>query len=159
MGIKRCFLLFLTGLLVLLAFAPSAIAQGTSGIKAKVIDKDGNPLPSARVTVTNPTLGITQAVITDADGAFRIVPLKPGKGYSIEIAFPGMSTIVLPDVELTVNRVATMPPITLRPKSEVDQSIRVTATREVVDTSSTSTNTSFSSEFIDSLPILGRNYQ
>jgi hypothetical protein len=158
MAFKRCFLLRLTGFIVLLAFAPSAFAQGTSGLKIRVVDKDGAPLPSARVTVTNSTLGISQAAVTDADGSARIVPLPPGKGYNIEIAFPQMSTIVQSDIELTVNKLSTMT-FTLRPDTEMKESIRVTAMREVVDTSKTSSDTTFSSEFIDALPILGRNYQ
>lgn len=158
MGLKRCLPLLLTGLFVLVAFAPSAIAQGTSGIKIKVVDKDGSPLPSARITVTNATLGVNQASVTDADGTVRIVPLTPGKGYTVEISFPQMSTIVQSDLELTVNKISSMT-FTLRPDTEMKETIKVTAQREVVDTSQTSSDTTFSSEFIDSLPILGRNYQ
>jgi Ca-activated chloride channel family protein len=42
---------------------------------------------------------------------------------------------------------------------ELAETVRVTATTDVVDTESTTTSTSISSEFIDALPILGRNYQ
>lgn len=39
------------------------------------------------------------------------------------------------------------------------ETIRVTGTADVVDTQSTTTSTTISGEFIDALPILGRNYQ
>jgi Ca-activated chloride channel family protein len=45
------------------------------------------------------------------------------------------------------------------PGAEMMERVRVTASADVVNTESTSTTTTISSEFIDSLPILGRNYQ
>ena len=45
------------------------------------------------------------------------------------------------------------------PGAEMMERVRVNAPVDVVHTESTSTTTTISSEFIDSLPILGRNYQ
>src|SRR5437773_1029647 len=49
--------------------------------------------------------------------------------------------------------------ITLRPSSEMTEHVKITAATDVVNTESTTTSTTFTSEFIDSLPIRGRNYQ
>ena len=54
----------------------------------------------------------------------------PGLG----MIFPGMAKIVLRDIQLTANRMATMPPITLRPDTEMMERIKVTGRSDVVDT-------------------------
>ena len=156
MLMKRSLLVLLAGLLFLLPFAPVS-AQTGSGIKGTVVDKDGAPMPGATVTVTNATLGVTQGAVTDAKGEFRIVPLPPGRGYSLTVSFPSMTKVTI-DVEVISGRV-TSQPVTLRPSSEIVEKVKVTARGDVVNTESTTTETKFSAEFIDSLPILGHNYQ
>src|SRR5439155_12899529 len=56
------------------------------------------------------------------------------------------------DEELTLD-------VALRPSSEVQEIVRVPGKPRVVDTETVTTSTSFSSEFIAGLPILGRDYQ
>ncbi|PYS94032.1 MAG: hypothetical protein DMF50_12845, partial [Acidobacteria bacterium] len=157
MALKRAFLAFVAGC-TLLALQSAALAQGTSGIKGVVLDKDGAPLPSARITVTNPTLGVMQAAVTDSKGEFRIAPLPPGKGYILKVEFPEMAAITQSEIELSPGRIINAP-VTLRPSSEMREHVKVVGTGDVVNTESTTTQTTFSSEFIDSLPILGRNNQ
>jgi len=157
MATRSLTLLLLTGLLVLLPLQ-TAYAQTTGGIRGMVLDKDGSPLPGATVIISNPTLGVQQGAQTDAKGEFRVVPLVPGKGYSVRVQFPGMSTTTVPDVEVTPNRVTGVN-VTLRPDKELQEKVRVVGTTEVVNQDSTTTQTNISSEFIDALPILGRNYQ
>jgi outer membrane receptor protein involved in Fe transport len=69
-----------------------------------------------------------------------------------------MSTVTVPDIEVTANRVTSIP-VTLRPGKELQEKVRVTAQSEVVNQDSTTVETKITSEFIDALPILGRNYQ
>ncbi len=157
MALKRDLLLALAGCL-LLALPGSASAQPASGLRGVILDKDGAPLPGATVLVTNPGLGVSQGAVTDAKGEFRVVPLPPGRGYSVKVSFTGMATVNLSEIEVTPGRVSGVP-VTLRPDSELKERVRVVGTSEVVNTEQTTTQTSFSSEFIDSLPILGRNYQ
>ena len=143
--------------LLVLAFNLPALAQSNSGLRGVVVDKDGAPLPSARITVKNDSLGVNQGAVTDTKGEFRIVPLPPGKGYILEVQFPGMGTIKM-DVDIAAGKVFATT-ITLRPSSEMTEHVKITAATDVVNTESTTTSTTFTSEFIDSLPILGRNYQ
>ncbi|MGH2667912.1 MAG: TonB-dependent receptor, partial [bacterium] len=155
---KRSALLLLLAAAILFALHGIASAQTTSGIRGLVLDKDGQPLPSARVTVSNQSIGLMQNAVTDARGEFRIAPLPPAKGYTLKVEFPGMGTIVQSDIEVTASRMTSLP-ITLRPDTEIREKVRVVAQGEVVNTEQTTTQTSFSSEFIEALPILGRNYQ
>jgi len=152
-------LLLLAGCLILTlaALCLPALAQTNAGLRGTVVDKDGAPLPSARISIKSSALGISQGAVTDARGEFRIVPLPPGHGYILEVAFPGMGTIKM-DVDITAGKVFTTT-ITLRPSSELQEKVRVTAQTDVVNTETTTTSSTFSSEFIDALPILGRDYQ
>src|SRR5207249_1516814 len=115
-------LLLLAGCLIM-AFNLPVFAQATSGLKGKVVDKDGQPLPTARVVLKNESLGVNQSVVTDAGGEFRIAPLPPGKGYTLEISFPQMSTIKM-DLEIPPGRNLSVP-VTLRPGSEMRENVKV----------------------------------
>src|SRR2546425_13337673 len=90
--------------LLVLAFSFPALSQSNTGLRGIVVDKDGAPLPSARVTLKNDSLGVSQGAVTDTKGEFRIVPLPPGKGYVLEVSFPGMGTIKM-DVDITAGKV------------------------------------------------------
>ncbi len=156
MVLKRS-LLLLTGCL-LLAVPTPATAQNAAGLRGVVLDKDGSPVVSARVSIVNAATGVSQGAITDAKGEFRVVPLPPGRGYVIKVEFPGLATVSIPDVEVTAGRMTSLP-VTLRPDTEMREHVKVVGTSEVVNPEQTTTQTNFSAEFIDALPILGRNYQ
>jgi hypothetical protein len=157
MVMRRSSFLLLTALLALTIAVP-VMAQGTGGLRGTVLDKDGQPIVGATVSVTNPDLNINMGGLTDAKGEFRIAPLPPGKGYSLTVNFPSMGKITQSDIEVTANKMIVVP-ITLRPSKELTENVKVTGKSDVVDTESTTTSTTISSEFIDALPILGRNYQ
>ncbi|MBI1950303.1 MAG: carboxypeptidase regulatory-like domain-containing protein, partial [Acidobacteria bacterium] len=123
-----------------------------------MLDRDGAPLPGAIIGVANPALGLEQGAVTDARGEFRIVPLPPGRGYRLRVSFPGMATVTLPDVDLPPSRISAVQ-ITLFPESQLRERVRIVEKADVVNLDETTTQTTFSSEFIDALPILGRNYQ
>jgi outer membrane receptor protein involved in Fe transport len=142
---------------LLLAFQTVSLAQTTAGLRGVVVDKEGQPLPAATVTLTNTSLGVSQGARTDAKGEFRIAPLPPGKGYTLKVSFPAMSTIEL-DVDVTAGRMGVIN-VTLRPDAEMKETVKVVGSTDIVDTSKTSTETRYDAEFIDALPILGRNYQ
>src|SRR5262245_5668611 len=142
----------------LLAINLPIIAQVNSGLRGKVVDKDGQPLPTARVVLKNDALSVNQTAITDANGEFRIVPLPPGKGFVLEISFTGMATIKMSDLEITAGRLLNVP-VTLRPSAELQEKVTISAKGDVVNTETTTTSSVYSSEFIDALPSLGRDYQ
>lgn len=134
------------------------LAQGISGIRGQVLDKDGAPIPGATITLSQPSSGVARGAVTDAHGEYRIAPLPPGTGYVLRASFPGMASVSIPDVELSAG-IMTVVPMTLRPESEVREKVRVQARADMVSTEDTTTSTRFSDEFIEDLPILGRNYQ
>ncbi len=157
---KRSVLLILClGSLLLPAPGP-ALAQSTPGIRGIVLDKEkgGPPIPGATVTVANPSTGLSRGAVTDARGEFRVVPLPPGRGYTVTISFPDMATVIISDIEVAVSAVTEIPVI-LRPGSDMQEQVRVVGRPDMVHPEQTTTQTTFSAEFLDGLPILGRNYQ
>jgi Carboxypeptidase regulatory-like domain/TonB-dependent Receptor Plug Domain/TonB dependent receptor-like, beta-barrel len=157
MNPRTALLLLLTGVLLLAMNVP-VDAQTASGIRGIVLDKDGAPLPGATITVTNSDLGISVGAVSNEKGEFRVAPLPPGRGYSVQVKFPTMSTITLSDIDVGTGRLTAVP-VTLRPSSELKETVKVIGATETVNTENTTTETKFSKEFIDSLPIIGRNYQ
>jgi outer membrane receptor protein involved in Fe transport len=157
MALRRLLLLLLAGCLCLTLNSP-ALSQTNAGLRGTILDKDGAPIPGATVTVTNASLGVSQGAVTDAKGEFRIVPLPPGKGYSLKVSFPGMATVTLSDIDVAGGRLTTVP-VTLRPEAEMKERVRVVGSTDVVNTESTTTQTTISAEFIEALPILGTDYQ
>mgnify|MGYP001598216426 CR=1 FL=1 len=129
-----------------------------AGLRGTVLDQDGVPIPGATIGVSNPALGLERGAVTDARGEFRVVPLSPGRGYRLRVSFPGMATVILPDVDLPPSRLSAVQ-ITLFPESQLRERVRIVEKADVVNPDETTTQTTFSAEFIDALPILGRNYQ
>ena len=157
MAFKRSLPIALLSACLIIALQTPAGAQSTAGLRGVVLDKNGAPLPGATISITNSALGVTQGAVTDPKGEFRVAPLPPGKGYKVTVSFPTMSTVTL-DAEVTTGRMTNIP-VTLRPSAEMIEKVTVRGTSDIVNTENTTTQTNFSAEFIDSLPILGRNYQ
>jgi hypothetical protein len=135
-----------------------AVEGATLGGIGGTVEGPSGPIPGATVTVTNPSLAVATGAQTDARGAWRVVPLPPGAGYVVRAAFPGMATVTVPDIAVVSGRVEALA-IGLRPEGEVKEAVRVVGRTPVVDTAEATTQTRFSAEFIDALPILGREYQ
>ncbi len=126
-------------------------------IKGTVVDKDGNPLPGATISLENPSLGVKGlGSITNAQGEFRITVLQPGKGYVLHASMPSYQKIDFRDLEIPPGRTIVQN-VTLRP--EYREIVRVEGKEEVVNTETTKIATTITSEFISGLPVLGRDYQ
>ena len=101
---------FSIALLVALAPGP-AFAQlaGSSGIAGVVRDTSGAVLPGVTVEASSPALiEQTRTVVTDGQGRFSIVELRPGP-YTVAFSLPGFSTIRRGGIELGPTRCAAGP--------------------------------------------------
>ncbi len=146
-------------LVVIAALASVPILAQTSPatIKGTVVDKDGNPLPGATISLENPSMGVRGlGAITNAQGEFRIQVLQPGKGYVLHASMPSYQKIDFRDLILPAGRTIVQN-VTLRP--EYTEIVRVEGKKEVVDVTDTKIATTITSEFISGLPVLGRDYQ
>ena len=72
------------GLLVLLVYAPPALAQGgRSEINGTVLDAAKAVLPGVTVTAVNQDTGLERAVVSSSEGKFTLPTLTPGT-YTIK---------------------------------------------------------------------------
>lgn len=129
--------------------APPALAQTLTGsISGTVTDEQGAVLPGVTVTLTGPRGSQTQ--VTDASGDYRFVALEPGT-YSVSADLSGFQPAQQGSLVISAGR-----------NLEIDLSLRVGGLAEtltvvgeapVVDTKSSSTETTLSQEILYSAPI------
>ena len=145
---------------LLLLMAPGLVIADESGaIRGVVADPSGRPLAGATVEARHPGAGVpSRGAVTGADGTFRIPGLPPAAGYTVEVSLPGYARVILSDAIVRA-REATRVDVTLSPETELRQAIEVRASPQVVSLEETTTQTHFSAEFVDNLPLFGRNYQ
>ncbi len=137
---------------------PHTFAQVSGGLQGIIVDKEKTPIPGATVVAVNTAQGLSRGVLSDREGRYRIVPLPPGRGYTLNVSFPGMATVEMSDIDVPPGTVPSIP-ITLVPQADVRQHIRVVYHHDVVDPDQATTQTRFSAEFLEGLPILGHDYQ
>jgi hypothetical protein len=139
----------------LLAAAPHA-ALAQSGFTGTVRDTSGAVLPGVTVEASSPVLiEGTKSSVTDANGSYRIVDLRPGT-YSLVFSLTGFKAARFEAVELRADFTGTF-----NANLEVgalEESITVTGASPVVDVSSNAKVEVLTREVLDQVPT-GRNIQ
>jgi len=136
-----------------------AAAQNTGALRGVVADQGGAPLPGVTVTVEAPDLGAGgRGAVTDQAGQFQIAALAAGADYTLRFKLSGFASVVLSPTEVRAGQ-ATSLKIVLPPEDQLRERVEVRATPPVVSLAETTTQTRFTSEFVDALPIFGRDYQ
>lgn len=149
---SKSFLIFALG--VLLLIGTTAVAQQVSSgtVEGRVVDENQDPVPGALITITGEQG--KKSTTTNNDGEYRF-PFVASGTYEVRAELSGYSTIVVPDVDVVINK-RTILPITL-PLGQVE-TVTVTSERPLVDTKTTSVGENFRvDEFIEALPV-GRNF-
>lgn len=144
---------------VALIVAP-ALAQ-TGGIKVRVLDPSGDPLPGASVTISHPTDYVKPtAQQTNSKGTVAFPVLRAtgtaGIGYTIQISMPGFSSMQFTDLKVRIGETVNLP---VKVSASMEERIEVLGRSEVVDLEDTTQTTRFSDQFIQDLPVPGRFYQ
>src|SRR5476649_1491893 len=92
----------------LLLMAAAASAQDTAGIAGVVKDSSAGVLPGVTVEASSPALiERTRTVVTDAQGQYSIVDLRPGV-YAVTFSLPGFTSFKREAIELTTSFTATV---------------------------------------------------
>src|SRR5207344_2987096 len=145
---------------LLLAFAvlcllPSG-AQAQSAFTGVVKDTSGAVLPGVTVEASSPVLiEKTRSVVTDENGAYRMVDLRPGI-YTLTFALTGFSTVVREGLELPSDFTMTVN-FDLK-VGAVEETLTVTGTSPMVDVQSTTKSQVLNRETLDAIPT-GRTIQ
>ena len=143
----------IAALLLMIAVAGSASAQ-TGTIAGSVKDTTGAVLPGVTVEVASPVLiERTRASVTDGQGLYRIVDLRPGV-YTVTFTLPGFSTLKREGLELTAGFTATVN--SEMKVGEVAETITVSGETPVVDLQNVRQQTTLSRTTLEALPTTGR---
>lgn len=143
------FLLLTLGALCL---ASSCLAQTTGAIVGTVSDADGKNLAGVTVEVTSPNLQGSRTTVTSGEGRYRIAGLPPGL-YKVTAKLEGLGSTEK-STPLSLDSTATL---NLQLSLTAQAAVTVSGQAPLVDTTSTTGGTSYTSAVIDKLP-LGRNY-
>jgi hypothetical protein len=134
-------------------------AQTTGMLRGLVTDEDGRPLSGATIAIASSGQVVTgRGAVTDEGGAFFIPSLPPSRDYVVQAAYPGCAIVTLSQVEVAAGQTTTVR-LTLQPLTTFRERIEVRARPQIVNLETGTRETRFSAEFIEALPILGRNYQ
>ncbi|MGE3511511.1 MAG: carboxypeptidase regulatory-like domain-containing protein [Vicinamibacterales bacterium] len=127
-----------------------AAAQAQSAIAGVVKDTSGAVLPGVTVEAASDVLiEKTRSVITDGEGAYRIVDLRPGT-YSVSFILPGFQTFKREGLDLPANFTAT---INADMKvGALEESVTVSGASPVVDVSSNVKSQVINREVLDAVP-------
>jgi len=146
----------LASLVALVWLALPAPAAAQSAIAGAAKDTSGAVLPGVTVEASSPVLiEKSRAVVTDAQGQYKIVDLRPGT-YVVTFTLPGFATVKREDVELTADFTAA---VNVEMKvGAVEETVTVSGASPVVDVQTTQRRDVLTRDVLDVLPT-GRNYQ
>jgi Carboxypeptidase regulatory-like domain len=141
--------------LLLLTTVPMWGQADTGVITGIVTDQPGAVIPSAKVTITSQSTGVSSGVTSDSRGYFTSAPIKADT-YSVVVTAPGFQTQTQADIILRVqdrlNLTFSMA------VGQVTQNVVVTNQTPVIDTQTSSLGQVISAATITQMPLNGRSY-
>ncbi len=127
-----------------------AVAHAQSAIAGVVKDTSGAVLPGVTVEAASDVLiEKTRSVVTDGEGAYRIVDLRPGT-YTISFILPGFQTFKREGLQLPANFTATVNAD--MSVGALEESVTVSGASPVVDVSSNTKSQVLNREVLDAVP-------
>jgi hypothetical protein len=142
------------GLLATVA-AGSATAQVVgANLSGRITDEGGGALPGVTITITNKANGAQQTVVTNPEGAYRVVALQPAP-YLVKTELAGFGTGTR-EVVLTIGANATLD-VKLG-VAAIAESITVSAQTPLIEVSRAAPSSTIVESQIQALPVLERNF-
>lgn len=87
--------------------ATPVVSAAASGIRGRVVDRQGDPVPGATVTLTDLATLRTVGLASDENGRFESPALAAGN-VLVEASFPGAETVARAEVDLPSDRVVSI---------------------------------------------------
>ena len=138
-------------LLVIGLSALSVEAQVQTGsILVRVADQQGGAIPGVAVTLTSPVLvSGTMSGVTDSGGVNRFPSLQPGI-YSVKVELQGFRTVIRENVQVMVGQ--TVPLDLALAVATVAETVTVTGSSPVVDTTTANTSVNLGEQLLQGTP-------
>ncbi len=142
-------------------FAISVTLTFSSGaILVKVTDEKNQSIPGATIVLSNENKLIAEMpIVTNEDGKAFFPVLPIGTGYKFTVQFPGYAKIVQDDIKVRGTKAPLVFVIKLIPEEDLLVKEVVTQERDIVSVDETQSSTIMSDQFLDEIPIAGRDYQ
>ncbi len=139
------------------SLATFVAAQGSyrAQLRGTVSDATGAVVHNATVTITDMGTNIANVSHTDDKGEYFFTGLRPST-YAVKAELKGFRTTERTGVVLAVDQEASLN-FTLTPAS-VSEKIEVTTTAPLLDTDNATLGTDITHEYINEIPLLGRDY-
>jgi hypothetical protein len=144
----------LAALIMALALGGAAFAQGggassTGTIQGRVADAQGAVLPGVSVTATSPALIQPQTTVTSETGNYRFPAVPPGT-YSVTFELAGFNTLKRDAISITLGFTAQLN-VELA-LATLQETVTVSGSSPVIDTSTTRVQQNFKMEQLQSIP-------
>jgi hypothetical protein len=153
---QKCAVLALF-LFLVVAINTGAQTLDRGAIHGFVYDTSGSAIPGAKVTLTNPSIGVRRELTTDADGAYTFEALIPGE-YTVAFESPAFNTYTVKQIVVTIGSSLALD-AHMKIKT-AEQNIVVTADAVgVVDTSTSGISQLLDTKSLQDLPFPGRDYR
>ena len=143
----------LATLVLLIQSAPAQTITAT--ITGTVTDPSGAVVPNVKVTATNTATSVTFEAQTNQSGVYNLLFLPVGS-YELSAAASGFKKASLGPFQLEVNQTARVD--VKMEVGDTNQVVEVNAVAPILQTESTQTGETLSSNKLTSLPLNGRNF-
>jgi hypothetical protein len=152
---KRTLAIAMTiGILTTLANSP-ARAQGSASLAGVVRDTSGAVVPGATLTVLDIRTGVSRSVVTDGDGAFRVLGLATGEDVQVAVELAGFQIERRRLQSLTAGERRVID-VTITPAS-VSAEVVVRPDIPIARTTTPELGGTLSQEQVESVPVNGRD--
>lgn len=140
---------------VLNVLAAAATAQVVgANLSGRIVDDGGGALPGVTITITNKSNGAVQSVITNSEGAYRMVSLQPAP-YQVKAELVGFG-VSTREIVLTIGANATLD--FKLGVAGLEESITVSGQSPLVEVSRAAPSSTIVESQIQALPVLERNF-
>src|SRR5262245_48254017 len=149
---SACLRVVLAAVAILLRSA-TVSAQTTGTIDGSVTDQSGAALPGVTVELSGTKLQGARMAVTGPDGRYRFLSLVPGD-YTVTATLEGFGK-VQKKATVTLDALTTA---NLQMTLSASAEVLVTGEAPLIDTSSTTSGSSYAGKIVDRLPLPSRNY-
>ena len=143
----------LFGLALVVASSFTCFAQSAdANVVGTITDQTGAVVPSATIELQNIETNVTYNTTSDSQGSYRFGNIPVGR-YRLTATRPGFTTRTLENIQLELNRTSTVN-LTMS-VGTVATTVEVTEAGALIDTTTATVQSSFSTKQAEQMPITG----